>query len=301
MLRRSFVFGPVLAAPFLAISSVSAEQQETAAHFHHVRLNVIDETKTIAFYKTYFGATEVNYRNKSRALFTERSFLLLDVVSNPPPSNGGTSLWHIGWSGVDGASEFEWRAADGIDVQTPVMRPVLPGLDNKAEVMYFWGPDKELVEISTVNRNHRFEHVHLLASEINVATVWFESHLGLKPVHAQAIDFFGVMLNVVRVDNVDIVIFARPTPDRDNQFAAKELWPAAGFRPTDGHVINHLAFSYSNLEPVFGRISKAGVPIVRGLKVDPRHGHKSFFARGPDGLLLEIVQDRPIPEGIWSE
>ncbi|MBB3236840.1 VOC family protein [Phyllobacterium endophyticum] len=123
----------------------------------------------------------------------------------------------------------------------------------------------------------------------------------MKPQHERAVEFFGVLLNVVRVDNVDIVIFARPTPDNGNQFAGKELWPEDGFRPTEGSVINHLAFSYVAAGSALTRIKNAGVPIVQELQIDPRHGHTSFYVRGPDGLLIEIVEDRPIPAGNWSK
>lgn len=296
---KTFLLGSFVAASLMMGSDAAAGERPDAAHFHSVRLNVTDVDKTVEYYKKFFGATEILYRDKSKGLFTERSFLLMDVVKDAPKPNDGTSLWHIGWSGVDGASEFQWRTADGIEVQSPLTRPVLPGLDNKADVMYFWGPDKEIVEVSTVNRNHRFEHVHLLATDVNATTAWFESHLGLKPQHESAVEFYGVLLNVVRVDNVDIVIFARPTPDNGNQFAAKELWPEDGFRPTEGSAINHLAFSYVDAGSALTRIKNAGVSIVQELEIDPRHGHTSFYVRGPDGLLIEIVEDRPIPEGNW--
>lgn len=52
---------------------------------------------------------------------------------------------------------------------------------------------------------------------------------------------------------------------------------------------------------VLDRMAKDGVPVVRGLETDVRHGHMSFFVRGPDGLLIEMVEDKPIPEGTWAE
>jgi catechol 2,3-dioxygenase-like lactoylglutathione lyase family enzyme len=58
-------------------------------------------------------------------------------------------------------------------------------------------------------------------------------------------------------------------------------------------------FSYPELDPVFNRMTRAGVEIVRPIPVDPNHGHRSFFVRGPDRLLVEIVEARPIPEGLW--
>ena len=42
--------------------------------------------------------------------------------------------------------------------------------------MYFWGPDREVVEVYTGSRNHRFEHVHLLATDVNATVQWFIDH-----------------------------------------------------------------------------------------------------------------------------
>lgn len=298
---KSTLFAIALTVASAATSETKSAERDMTAHFHHVRLNVTDIEATSKFYEKFFGATRTSYRGNATSLFTERSFLLLNLVKDPPQTNDGTSLWHIGWSGVDGPSEFKWRTDDGIHVHTPLTKPVLPGIDNKAEVMYFWGPDKEIVEVSTVNRNHRFEHVHLLVSDINAATDWFKTHLGLAPQHERAILFYGVMLNVISVDNVDIVLFARPTPDRYNQFAARKLWPSDGFKPTEGRVINHIAFSYAKAQPALDRMTADGVTIVEGLRKDPRQGHKSFLVRGPDNLLIEIVESKPLPEGVWSE
>lgn len=288
-----------LAAAASPTAHAASDAPREAAHFHHVHLNVTDATRTRDFYKKFFGATEVAYRGRSPALFSEKSFLLTNTVKAPPASNDGTSLWHIGWSGVDGASEYAWRVADGIHVHTPLTTPRLPGVDPRAAYMYFRGPDGELVEVSTVNRNHRFEHVHLLASDIEATTDWFYQHLGLAASQPKAIAFHGVLLNVVQADNVSLVVFARPRPDRDNPFAAAALWPEAGFSPTDGRAVDHIAFSYRDITPVLQRMQAAGVAIVKDIAVDPRLGHKSFFVRGPDQLLVEIVEDRPIPEGVW--
>lgn len=271
------------------------------AHFHHVHLNVADREQTMNYYAKFFGATRINYRGNSQALFTERSYILMEQTASQIRSNDGTALWHIGWAGVDGASEYAWRLVDGISVHTPLTRPIIPGIDNKVDVMYFNGPDKELVEVSTAGRHHRFDHIHLLASDVNATTEWFKQHLGLTPNSPEAVDFHGIMMNNIQVDNVNIVIFGRTVPDRENQFAAKELWPSDGFRPSEGSTVDHIAFSFSSLAPVLARMRSAGIHIVNDVETDPQYGHKSFSARGPDGLLIEIVEDRPIPEGVWTE
>ena len=146
----------------------------------------------------------------------------------PPPSHLATSLWHIGWAGVDGPSEFEWRAKAGIEVQTP---------------LFSW--------------------------------------------------------NLIRVDNVNLIVFGAPGPgDPRPEWLPDQVGDE--FVPTDGTAIDHIAFSYADITPVYERMRGTGVEIVRPIATDPEHGLTSFFVRAPDRLLVEIVQEKPVPDGIWN-
>ena len=276
---------------------------QNAAHFHHVHLNVTNPETTLDFYDKFFGANRISYRGKSKALFTERSFILLDSVKVKPSSNLGSSLWHIGWAGVDGYSEFQWRVEEGVEVQTPLTKfipdPSRP--QDTTHYMYFWGPDRELIEIYTGSRNHRFEHVHLLATNIEKTTSWFKDHLGLTPFFEKAISFYGMLLNIIRVDNVNIIIFAKPSPDAEIAALPNEVWPKEGFKATEGTAIDHIGFSYASIEPILTRMKSSGLLIVRDIKTDTKHGLTGFFVRGPDSLLIEIVKEKPVPEGVWSK
>lgn len=276
-------------------------RQQKAAHFHHVHLNVSDPELTLTFYEKYFGASRIDYRGKSKALFTEKSFIFLDSVKGRYPSNLGSSLWHIGWAGVDGQSEFQWRVQEGIEVQTPVTSLVVSSARpmDTTYYMYFWGPDRELIEIYTGNRNHRFEHVHLLASNIEATTTWFRDYLGLTPDFETARSWHGMLVNIFRVDNVNIIIYSKPDSATELALLPEEVWPKQGFRVTDGTAIDHIGFSYESIEPVLKRMKSSGIPIVRNIGLVTNQGFSSFFVRGPDGLLIEIVKERPVPEGIW--
>ena len=99
-----------------------------------------------------------------------------------------------------------------------------------------------------------------------------------------------------RLDNVNVIIFdlgSGPLPN----FYPPEI--AGGFGPTDGTAIDHIAFSYAELDPAFERMSAAG-EVVRGIEEQDEYGLRSFFVRTPDGVLVEIVEEHPIPEGIWQ-
>lgn len=274
------------------LAPVQAQGPATGVHFHHVHLNATDPTATIGFYRKFFGASEVRYRGLSDGLFTEKSFILLAKVGTPPATNVGTTLWHIGWAGVDGPSEFTWRTNEGIRVHTPIT-PLGPN-----HYMYFWGPDRELIEVYTGSKNHRFEHVHLLASDLGATLRWFQEHFGLAPRLPADSKLGGVAINLLRIDNVNLYIFERPPAGQP-----RPAWfpPEVGdsFPSTDGTVIDHIAFSFAELGPVFRRMRSAGAVIVRPVARSREYGLTSFFVRGPDGLLIELVEEPPVPEGVW--
>lgn len=287
---RRFIAGAILAACAVA-------RAEEPAHFHHVHLNVTDPARTIAYYMKIHGATRVNYRGVSDALFTERSFILMNKVSAPPPSALESGLWHIGWGGRDVPSEYEWFKKNGATIRVPLY-PL-----NEIWVTYLSGPDDEMIEVNTMGHN-RFGHVHLLAKDINATTDWYVTHLGAvtrgapvpKPADMSTVRAWS---RSFRVDNVGFVVYGLPdyTP-------APPWWqdpPIADAKPTEGRVIDHVSFSYRDITPVVDRMKVAGVEILSPIKDDTAFAHKSFFIRGPDQVLIEIVEDKPIPEGIWDK
>jgi len=284
----------VLIFPIVGCKQLPEKVEDTVklskVNFHHVHLNVTDRDSTIAFYQKYFGATQVKYRDKVDALFTEKSFLLMNLVDSAPPTHLGSSLWHIGWSGVDGQSEFDWRVNEGIAVHTDIT----PLGDDFW--MYFFGPEKEVIEVYTGNKNHRFEHIHLLSTDVDRTMKWFESNLGFKPVNEKAKLWANNALrwkwNLLTVNNINIIVFGKPVEK-------EPWWPDEEIKPTDGSAIDHIGFSTENIEFLYNKMRSEGLDIVHDLKVDPIHGMKSFFIRGPDSLLIEIVEEKPIPEGIW--
>lgn len=252
------------------------------AGFHHVRLNVTDKDSAIAYYEKYFHAKKVKYQARTDALLTDKSYLLFNLVDDPPPTNLGSSLWHIGWSGVDAQHEFNWRVKEGINVHTPITP-----LDGDYW-MYFWGPNNEIVEVYTAAQNHEFEHIHLLASDVDKTMNWFKSFLGLTAEYKRSKkDPRGYRWNYLYVDNIYILVVGKPLKD-------EIWWPKGGFKSTEGTAFNHIGFSFDNIELIFEQMRSAEAEIVHDIKTDPAYGLKSFFVRGPDQLLIEIVEKNPI-------
>jgi len=296
--RTAIFFGAVVTWG----GAVLGQEKAEPAHFHHVRLNVTDPDKTVNYYKRYFGAVEVNYRGMSKGLFTERSFILLNKVDSPPSYGPRTAISHIGWAARDGKAEYEWLKKKGAEFQTDVAQ-----LGNNYG-MYVYGPNKELVELWTGGQNHRFDHVHLWATDVAVTAKWFKDHLGLggrtmpKPQSKNPESIGAIWMSFLQCDNVGIVVFGRPDFDSvwwPGSNYTKEDAPDA-FEPTKGTAIDHLAFSYRDIRPVFDRMKAGGAEIVEPISKKKDVGHTSFFVLGPDEILIEVVQEKPIPEGIWE-
>jgi catechol 2,3-dioxygenase-like lactoylglutathione lyase family enzyme len=292
----------ILVAGFAAALCSNSSHGDEPAHFHHVRLNVTNVEKSIRFYSRYFGAVPVKFQGVADALFTERSLILFNKVDQPPPSDLTSGIWHIGWGGVDVKNEFEWWKERGLKIHTPLSP--LPGQDN----YYFYarGPDEELIEINTMG-HHRFAHVHLFATDVNETTLWYSQHLGLSPqrpgnVPRPAGDMSTlrtIWMNSFRCDNVTIIVFGKPDHDPPPPWWRDP--PLVEIKPTQGRAIDHIAFSYRDIEPVYERMRAAGVKILQPIAVQDSLKLKSFFVLAPDEVLVEIVEAKPIPEGAWDD
>jgi catechol 2,3-dioxygenase-like lactoylglutathione lyase family enzyme len=253
--------------------------------FHHAHINVSDIARTSAFYEKTFGVVPVTYAGKAPALMAERSFIFLNQIAAPIPSQLQTGVIHIGWGGVDGPSEFAGLQAQGVDFYTPLTR-FLTG-----HFMYLYGPDREVIEIWTVEKHHRLNHVHLLSPDPKKAAEWFaKATNAASPAEAGSglpgywkVDFGDVSLDIL--------------PDTQ-MFKPKERTGA--IQPTDGAGIDHLAFSFRNLDAALARVTAAGIPVVRPIALDPVYGVRSFFVRSPDGVLVEMVEAKPLPDAAWE-
>jgi len=296
-----------VAAVALWATAAALTAEPNAVHFHHFHLNVTNPQKSMEFYRSVFGAVPVKFGGRADAVFTERSFILFSQVAAPARASLDTGIWHLGWGGVDGPNEFKNLTARGVEFQTPVTPYA------NFHYMYPYGPDKEVLEIRTGYQNHLYGHVHLIAAD-PVATVrWYSDNLGITlraaargtpggapPAIAQPSATSAGSSALSNVDNVQIIVFRQPNGD-----PLPSLWgtnpPLKTFDSTRGHVVDHIAFSYTSIKPVFDRLKKAGVSILEPIALRPDYGFKSFFVQGPDKVVIEIVEAKPIPDASWGQ
>ncbi|REK17966.1 MAG: hypothetical protein DWQ37_05450 [Planctomycetota bacterium] len=114
-----------------------------------------------------------------------------------------------------------------------------------------------------------FHHVHLNVTDPVEGAKWYADMLGgekkmLGPFNTAE---FGKT----------IIIF----------FKAKE-----GFPPSDGSVVDHIGFSYPDIEAKMKELADQGVNIVSG--VEQEGPIKYAFVRDPWGTLIEVVEDAEV-------
>lgn len=288
--------GLVALVAALAVTARVTEVQElTQAHFHHVHVNSTDPQKTMQFYEQIFGAQRIKFKNVSDGVFTSRGFILIDKVAAPPKDLETTAIRHIGWAGVDGPSEYAWWKAMGANFHTPLT----PLAQNW--FFYIYGPDREIAEVFTGDKNHLFNHVHFSTEDVAAMAGWFEKYLGMQfpPAAKQPRPTDPAVRwgSSARIDGVSVVLIYK-----DHYYAESEKRLPVGrkLESTKGSPIDHIAFSYANITPVFDRMRAAGVKIVEPIAMRPGQNLRSFFVEGPDSVLIEIVEAKPVPDGLWQ-
>jgi catechol 2,3-dioxygenase-like lactoylglutathione lyase family enzyme len=129
---------------------------------------------------------------------------------------------------------------------------------------------------------------------------WYQKNLGmqfpaaaLQPRPSDPAARWGAG---ARMDDISFVLIYK-----DHYYADSEKRLPAGRRleSTQGSPVDHIAFSYENIQREFDRMKAGGVQIVAPIAQRPADDLKSFFIQGPDNVLLEIVEAKPIPDGLW--
>lgn len=286
--------------------------QIPAAHFHHTRINTVDPATSIQFYETVFGAKSLPYRGHPNAVLVDRAFILFNTVNEPPARELGSALYHIGWGCKDTVAEYEWARKHNVQIETPATT-----IGNQM-YMYAFGPSGELFEFYSGIPQPRFAHVHLIADDVPGTVKWYMENLGLsgpkkmpppappapenyKINRQNPVGAFQYMQTsaVSTANDILINIFLRPGNGNFNWWT-HEIDPPKRLLPSKGRALDHIAFSFSDIEPVRDRMKENGVEIADDIKVRSDFGFKSFVVLGPDNVTIEIVEEKPIPEGIWE-
>jgi catechol 2,3-dioxygenase-like lactoylglutathione lyase family enzyme len=266
-----------------------------SVHLHHVHLNVEDRERSTLFYTQHLAARRVKLNGAYDALHSTPMLILFDVKPTPV-SKLPTALQHIGWGSTDTKAWYEAAHKQGVEPDTrggltvfttedtPMISEPGSGMSTAALLggsapaclpavdpfayMYVLGPDAERVEICS-GANERVNHLHFTTPDLITTSHWYARFLGVGNPNATPILIYGFYL-----DDILIVI--------------EEVGQASDYQPTDDHVLSHVAFSVSDLDVWLKRARDQNIQIVA--QPAETNGFRSFFVRGPDGMLIELVQ-----------
>ena len=258
-------------------------QAPPQAHFHHIHLNATDPAAAIDFYTHKFDCERARFAGQD-AVWAQQSWILLNKVKEAPPSAIVSAIWHFGWGAEDMPAAYKKQIDSGTKFQTPLTD--ISDLVNKPAGSFYFayvdGPDHALIELNTAAHYH-FGHIHLLSQDPVAAGRWYQKYFGVRGYIGPRTGriYRGVHVEPVAsltMDNVNIIIF----PVEYARDAMPELWhDRQDFAPTQGRVVDHVAFSVDNVPDTLDRLRKDGVRVTDG-----------NFVEGPDHIRIELVQGR---------
>lgn len=267
----------------LVLTIPAFAQAPPMAHFHHIHLNSTDPAAAIEFYTHKFDCEKAKFGGED-AVWAQKSWMLFTKVKDAPPSGIVSAVWHFGWGAEDMPAAYQRQIDSGTKFQTPITD--ISDLAGKPAGGFFFayvdGPDHALIELNTA-AHHHFGHVHLLSADPIAAGQWYKKYFGIPGYIGQRSGrvYRGVHVNPVAsltMDNVNIIIF----PVEYARDAMPELWKdRKDFEPTQGRVVDHLAFSVTNVHDTLERLRKDGVKVTDGT-----------FIEGPDHIRIELVEEQ---------
>jgi catechol 2,3-dioxygenase-like lactoylglutathione lyase family enzyme len=153
------------------------------AHFHHLHLNTTDPKAAIDFYTSKFDCEKARFAGLMDGVWAQKSWLLFTKVTNPPPWELTSAIWHFGWGAEDMKATYEKHLAMGTKFFTPLTDISDIGGNTGATGRFFYAyvqsPDRALIELNTAS-HHRFGHLHLFSADPVAAGEWYMKYLGAR-------------------------------------------------------------------------------------------------------------------------
>ena len=243
--------------------------------FHHVHLTVSDAEEAAQWYITHMEC-EPRWRSQpvegsaNRALCGSVYVLFFEGDSLGPSQ--GTGVDHIGFSFDDLDAKHASLEAAGVSLREDGVREV-PGLFKVAILTDPWGTKVELVEHEGFDG---FHHVHLASPNPDQTLAWYHEMFG-----GERTQMLGAREAVLYGGKVWLMTFQAPSDWRSKRFVA----------PTPGRAVDHLGFSFQNLDSALAELKNKGVEVTMEPRdIESPTGARIAFVTGPDEVRVEIVQ-----------
>lgn len=264
------------------------------AHFHHIHLNATNPAAAIDFYSSKFDCEKVKFAGEWDAVWAQKAWILFTKVASAPPSEITSGIWHFGWGAEDMKAAYQKQLDSGTKFDTPITD--ISDLANFPGFYYAYvdGPDHALIELNTAPHHH-LGHVHLLSADPVAAGEWYMKYFGAirhgkEPPSREPAFYKGYQVGPsmsLESDNINIIIFPK-------EFAP-QAYPGpwknrTAFDATEGHVVDHIGFSFDNLSDALERMRKDGVKVTQEIRTVLNAKVKFAFVEGPDRVRIELVE-----------
>ena len=258
MIRKAFMLA-FFSVTFANVAHVAVGAE---AVYHHVHFAAPNPEAAAQWYIEHMGC-EVMRDRQDRCQFG--AMYLAFRPGSPEGGSDGSAVHHIGFSFTDLAARMQQFEAAGVKIVTPVRDA--PGLFKLAFVEDPWGTRIAVVEDPDTLG---FHHVHLRSANPEAALKWYLTVLGSQPERLKG------QLDGLRYGKAWLLA-ARQTEGH--------------VTPSEGRVIDHLAFAVPDLERAAAEIRENGVRFSR----EPWVLENGPFAKAstilsPDGVRVEVVE-----------
>jgi predicted enzyme related to lactoylglutathione lyase len=254
---------------------------DATLHMHHIHFNATDPEANIALMEKFFNGRADDFcsdeasSRTTHALKTERAYFLYTTTASPPPSMRNTRLAHVGFNIMDVTAELKRLLALNVPLADEeacaTARQGMPCNTGTTLWFYVETPEGARFEVASGPGPSKsgFGHIHLVAPTYN----FYQKVLG------SALKDVG--LPTVNVDGVNIT----------NSGRSGMLLDGVSYVPTRGTVLDHIAYSTTDLDATLKRIQDAGVKLEEPISFKPEYGFRSFFVQSDEGVWVEIVED----------
>lgn len=297
----AFCVAFVLSVLGLSEGAGGGQQPMPEAHFHHLHLNTTDPKAAIEFYTSRFDCEKAKFAGLLDAVWAQKSWILFSKANTAPPWELVSSIWHFGWGAEDMPAAYQKQLDMGTKFFTPLTDISDIGgraTDRKFYYAYVQSPDRALIELNTAS-HHRFGHLHLFSEDPIAAGEWYAKHFGATSTRSAPPSReprmyrghqIGPSASLIK-DNVNIIIY----PVQYSKHAYADHWKGqSGIVSTKGRVVDHVGFSFANLEEALERLRKSGVPVTQEIRSIGKI--KFAFVEGPDKMNIEVIEGHPTKE-----
>jgi catechol 2,3-dioxygenase-like lactoylglutathione lyase family enzyme len=244
----------------LAVSSGVA-RTASAADYHHMHLTASSAEEGAQWYIKNMACEPVPNRSGAAQCGT---VLFLFYARQPTGPSDGTGANHIGFSFTDIAARIAALQSAGVKVTAPPHD--VPGLFKIAFVEDPWGTRIELVEDPEYLG---FHHIHLASPDTDKTLSWYQN-------------VFGGQRTKLR-GRLDAVLYGKIW-----LLALRSTAPVA---PTEGRAIDHLGFSFPDLDAAAVTMKQKGVQFQQEPHpITSPSSAKISFVAGPDSVRIEVVE-----------